>query len=122
MPQPERFFEKSSGNTRVEVTKTYDSILAREAFTEMDQAARDYLWGWLRIDENYDPKEIPTRDASGGEDFLWGELLDSAREDGNQLSFFVVTETVGGDSQALYVSPDWPSAEAFAKKRLARAV
>ena len=46
-------------------------------------------------------------------------MLDSAREDGNLLSFFVVSEAQNGISKHLYVSPDWPSAEAFAKKRVA---
>jgi hypothetical protein len=51
-------------------------------------------------------------------DFLWEELLEAAREDGNLLSFFVVNEAKGNVSESIYVSPDWPSAEAFAKKRI----
>jgi hypothetical protein len=44
--------------------------------------------------------------------------LDAAREDGNMLSFFVVSEATGDSSKGVYVSPDWPSAEAFAKSRV----
>ena len=47
--------------------------------------------------------------------------MEQAREDGNLLSFFIVNETVGPHRESLYVSPDWPSAEAFAKERLASA-
>jgi hypothetical protein len=45
-------------------------------------------------------------------------LLEHAREDGNLLSFFIVNETNGRHSESLYVSPDWPSAESYAKQRL----
>jgi hypothetical protein len=45
-------------------------------------------------------------------------LLEAAREDGNLLSFFVLNEANGNVSESVYVSPDWPSAEAFAKKRI----
>jgi hypothetical protein len=46
-------------------------------------------------------------------------LVEAAREDGNQLSFFVVIESDGKSSEYLDVSPDWPSAETFANKRIA---
>jgi hypothetical protein len=36
----------------------------------------------------------------------------------SHLSFFVVNEVKGTVSESLYVSPDWPSAQAFAKQRL----
>jgi hypothetical protein len=49
---------------------------------------------------------------------LWEELLEAAREDGSLLSFFVVNEATGSRSESLYVSPDWPSAEAFARSRI----
>jgi len=76
----------------------------------MDEAAQTHLWNSLEINETYSP--------AGSEDLLWSELLDAAREDGSQLSFFVVNEEKGGGAKSLYVSPDWPSAEAFARKRL----
>ena len=122
MPQQELFFEKREGNKRIEVIKTYDRAYAREAFVAMGEAARNHLWSWLEIDGNYEREEIPERATSDGEDFLWQELLEASREDGNELSFFVVAEDAGGPPQNLYVSPDWPSAEAFANKRLAREI
>jgi hypothetical protein len=119
MPQQELYFEKLVGNRRVLVLKTYDRTYAREAFGNMDAAAQSYLWSSLGIDEAYDPTDVPARDGPDTEDFLWEELLDAAREDGSVLSFFVVNEVVGSASKSLYVSPDWPSAEAFAKDRQA---
>ena len=113
MPQQEVFFEQGIEDLRVKVIKTYDQNFAREAFACMDEAAQTYLWNSLGIDETYSP--------AGSEDLLWDELLDAARDDGNQLSFFVVNEAKGFRSESLYVAPDWPSAEAFAKRRLADA-
>jgi hypothetical protein len=68
------------------------------------------LWGSLGIYKNYE---------AGAEDVLWEELLDAAREDRNLLEFFMVNELNGSMSENLYTSPDWPSAEALAKSRLA---
>jgi hypothetical protein len=110
MPAQETFFDQTVGNLHVEVVKTYDQRYAHEAFGCMDEAAQTYLWNSLGIDESYSP--------AGSEEVLWEELLDSAREDGNLLSFFVVNEAEGGSDKSLYVSPDWPSAEAFAKRRM----
>jgi len=114
-----KVLEKTAGDRRVEVLKTYDRHYAREAFGNMDEAAQAYLWSSLGIDDAYDPAEVPPRHDPKGEDFLWEELLEAAREDGNLLSFFVVTEAKGSRSESLYVSPDCPSAEAFAKSRIA---
>jgi hypothetical protein len=111
MPRHQLFFEKESGGRRVEVIKTYDRTFAHEAFDAMNEAAQAQLWKSLGVDESYDRNEISTLDRS---DLLWEEMSDAAREDGNLLSFFVVTETTGGNPTSLYVSPDWPSAEAFA--------
>jgi len=116
MPQQELFFEQEVDGTHIEVLKVYDQNYAREAFREMDADARAFLWNSLKIDENYE--DTPASDEPGAEDFLWDELLDSAREDGNLLSFFVVNEKRPGKKGFLYVSPDWPSAEEFAKKRI----
>jgi len=118
MPNQEVFFEQTSGNRHVEVRKIYDRNYAREAFLNMDEDAEAYLWHSLRFSEAYDAAEVPPPGDPAGEDFLWGELLDAAREDGNLLSFFVVNEGNGTASEPVYVSPDWPSAEAFAKKRV----
>ena len=126
MPGQETFFEQETGGRRVEVLKTYDQAYAREAFGSMDDEAQRRLWDVLKPEEIYDPAGLPRlgdpADVNGeAEAFLWDELLEQAREDGNQLSFFVVSETNGSRSENLYVSPDWPSAEAFAKERLAAA-
>jgi hypothetical protein len=66
----------------------------------------------LRLAENYESVE-PTTEVA------WEDIEEDAREDGNILSFFVVTEKRNGDEKPVYVSPDWPSAEIFAKSRLA---
>jgi hypothetical protein len=80
----------------------------------MDEVAQTRLWQSLGIDESYDLDEMASPDRS---DILWEEMSDAAREDCSLLSFFVVTEEVGGRPETLYVSPDWPSAEAFAVGR-----
>jgi hypothetical protein len=121
MPQQEMFFEQVAGDRRVEVLKTYDRSYAREAFGDMDKTAQAFLWNSLGINETYDAADVPSHEDADSEDFLWEELLEAAREDGNVLSFFVVSETSGPRSRSLYVSPDWPSAEAFAKSRIAAA-
>jgi hypothetical protein len=102
MPQQQVFFEQKSGDRRIEVLKVYDRSYAREAFGNMDEAAQKYLWNSLGINENYDAADLPPIHDPAGEDFLWEELLDAAREDGNLLSFFVVNEAKGGTSQSLY--------------------
>jgi hypothetical protein len=48
--------------------------------------------------------------------------LESAREYGQEVSFFIVNETRDRRSESVWVSPDWPSAESFAKQRLADGV
>ena len=118
MPVQEVFFEQEQNGHRVEVIKTYDAAFAREAFAEMDDPALDFLVKALDLAGSYDRAEIPERSSSEFADFLWEELQDSAREEGNVRSFFVVQEALSGTPQSLYVSPDWPSAEAFAKGRI----
>ena len=121
MPKQAVFFEQSVAGTHIEVLKSYDQSYAREAFREMSEEALQTLWEALKPEEIYDSAGLPSlSDPDGeGEAFLWDELLEQAREDGNVLSFFIVNQTVNGRSEDLYVSPDWPSAEAFAKQRLA---
>lgn len=125
MPKQEVFFEQQKGQRRVEVLKSYDQGYAREAFNGMTGEAYRRPWSVLKPEEVYDPADLPSigdpNDVSGeAEAFLWDELEEQAREDGNVVSFFVVNESIGGrSSESFYVSPDWPSAEAFAKKRLA---
>lgn len=125
MPKQETFFEQQSGDRLIEVVKSYDQAYAREAFQNMDDAALQRLWVSLKPEEVYDPAGLPAlgnpNDTDGeAEAFLWDELLEQAREDGSTVSFFLVNETVGARSSSLFVSPDWPSAEAFAKDRLAQ--
>lgn len=120
MPRQEVFFEQKNGDRRVEVLKTYDRSYAREVFNEIDTEARTALAAALELEKNYEPGDIPDPDGIEYDDFLWDELLEAAREDvrsdPNLYSFFVVSETKAAKSQDLYISPDWPSAEAFAKK------
>jgi hypothetical protein len=118
MPQQEVFFEYKTEDGALQILKTYDRSYAREVLGRMDEEAQAHLWSALKIDENYEPADVPPLHDPDTDDFLWNELLDAAREDGNLLSFFVVSEASGGNPKGLYVSPDWPSAEAFAKKHI----
>jgi hypothetical protein len=121
MPKQEVFFEQQIGERRIEVLKSYDQAYAREAFKNMDEEALHQLWTALKPEKIYDPVGLPALgDPEGeGEAFLWDELLEQAREDGPLLSFFIVNEMKGRLNENLFVSPDWPSAEAFAKNRIA---
>jgi hypothetical protein len=87
----------------------------------MGSDAQTQLQTSLRIEENYNADEAPQPNDPDISDLLWDELLDAAREDGNLLSFFIVSEASGNASELLYVSADWPSAETFAKERIATA-
>jgi len=120
MPKQETYFEHVTGDRRIEVVKTYDQMYAREAFDSMDESAQGQLWKSLSIEENFSPSDIPSIQSPESGEFLWEELLDAAREDGNIISFFVVNETSRAASKSLYVSPDWPSAEAFTKRLIAK--
>lgn len=118
MPKQEVFFVQELGGRRVEVLKTYDSVYARDAFDNMGEAAHDALSEALEIGANYDSEDIPKLRSVEYLDFLWEAMKEAAREDGNLLSFFVVNEASGNVSESLYVSPDWPSAERFARGHL----
>lgn len=117
MPKQEYFLEQQIGDRKIEVLKSYDQAYACEVFGNMDAAALKYLWDALKPEEIYEPADLPSLDNPNGEAeaFLWGELLEQAREDVGQLSFFVVNATDGRHTEGLYVSPDWPSAESYAK-------
>lgn len=123
MPKQEVFLNEQVGEQRIEVLKTYDPAYAREVFEEMDESAQAILWNSLDIEQTYDQSDLPSRTDPGRADFLWHELMDSAREDvrldPNLRSFFVVNEIRGAKTKGLYVSADWPSAEGFAKNLLA---
>jgi len=125
MPQQEVFFEHPTGNRRIQVLKTYDPRYAREVFDEMDDSAQALLWNSLNIEQTYDPADLPSPDDPSRVDFLWEELMDSAREDvrldPGLRSFFVVNEIHSTRPQSLFVSADWPTAESFARHLLAKA-
>jgi hypothetical protein len=125
MPQQEVFFEQITGERRIQVLKTYDPSYAREVFDEMDDDAQAVLWKSLDIERTYAAADLPSSTDQDRADFLWDELMDSAREDVRQnpnlRSFFVVNEIRSAVPQSLYVSADWPSAEIFAKNRLEKA-
>ena len=125
MPKQELFFEQQAGSRRVEVLKSYDQSYAHEVFTTMDEGALQRLWDVLKPENTYEAADLPRLNdpddvTSEAASFLWDELLEQAREQGSVLSFFVVNEVAGERSESLYVSPDWPSAEGFAKERLER--
>jgi len=125
MPQQDIFFAQATGDRHIQVLKTYDPGYAREVFDEMDEDAQAILWKSLDIEQNYDAADLPSPDDPDRADFLWEELMDSAREDVRQdpnlRSFFVVNEIRSIAPQSLYVSADWPSAESFAKNLLSKA-
>ncbi len=123
MPRQQTFLTEAVDGVVIEVLKTYDQSYAREVFESMSQESRSVLAEALEIEKNYDRSDIPDPNGLDFDSFLWDELHDAAREDVRQdpnlLSFFVVSETKTGKGQDVYVSPDWPSAEQFARRRLA---
>ena len=125
MPKQELFFEERQGDRLIAVLKTYDRSYAREVFTNVGDAAMKSLAKALEIEKNHTPEDIPAADSEEYEDFLWEELTEASLEDARQsphlYSFFVVTEAKAGKSQDVYISADWPSAEQFARDRLAGA-
>ena len=123
MPRQETFFDQTAGKGRVEVIKTYDPGYAHEVFRSMEDDAIGILAAALDIDSNYEPDDIPDPNGSDYEEFVWNELLEAALEDvrldPNLRSFFIVSQNTNGKVEDLYVSADWPSAEAFAKGLIA---
>lgn len=125
MPRQETFKHESVNDVTVEVIKTYDLQYAREVFKNLSEEAITAVASALELTKNYAPEDIPSAGSTEYEEFIWDELSESAREDLRQSpilnSFFVVCETRSGKTQELYLSTDWPSADRFAKERLARA-
>jgi len=117
MPQQETFFEQTTGDTRVQVLKSYDAAYAREAFSLMDAEALSFLGHSLHA-QGAVSTDLPSPDDEQFADSLWQEVEDGAREDWNSFSYFIVIEKKGSETVARFVSSDWPSAEAFAKKLL----
>ena len=123
LPKQETFLHEAANGVEVEVLKTYDKSYAQEVFRGMSPEALKALAATLSLADNYEATDIPAPDADDYADFLWDEICEGAIEDVRQSptlsSFFVVVESKDGKSQELYLSPDWPSAEEFAKQRLA---
>ncbi len=118
MPIQEIYLEQESGLNHFQVIKSYDAILAREAFSGMDEDALAHLSTSLRLEENFEPEDIPTSPAEI-HDFLWEAVCDSATEEGHTRSFFIVRRSTPSADAFLYVSGDWPSAEAYVKRAMA---
>ena len=112
MPQQEVFLDETIDGKRVLVVKTYDESYAREAFRSMSDEAKVFLWKSLKPEEIYEAEGLPTQPGDEYDAFLLDELLSEGREEWNTFSYFVVAEPAG---EPLFVSPDWPTAEAFAK-------
>jgi hypothetical protein len=118
MPAQQTFLDRQTGDRRVQVVKTYDRQYAREAFNSMNETAKTYLWRVLAIAENYETSDLPAMTNQDRDDILLEELLSAGREDWQSFSYFVVIETMKGESATTFVSGDWPSAEAFANSYL----
>jgi hypothetical protein len=116
MPRETSFLEQTIGNTKVEVLKSYDGAFAREAFDQMDEEALRFLAETLDLDAS--ERHLSRPDDPDYADSIWEEMNDGAREDWNSFSYFIVAEESAGKTSPLFVSADWPSAEAFAKRRI----
>jgi len=126
MPQQETFLSERINDKTVRVLKTYDRSFAREVFNGVGDEALRSLAMALEINAKYEPADIPDPEGPEYQDFLWEELCDAALEDVRQspqlYSFFVVTEDKADKAEDLYISAEWPSAEEFARSRLAHAL
>lgn len=123
MPRQETFLREAENGVEVEVLKIYERSYAQEVFRGMGPEALKAVAAALQLFQKYEAKDIPAPDTAEYTDFLWDEICDAAIEDVRQFpvlsSFFVVIETIAGKSEELYVSPDWLSAEAFARNLIA---
>jgi len=122
MPRQETFLREAANGVEVEVLKTYDKSYAQEVLRGMSTEALEALAATLNLEGKYEVTDIPAADATDYADFIWDEICEGAIEDVRQSptlsSFFVVVETNAGKAEELYVSPDWPSAEVFARNRI----
>lgn len=117
MPRQETLLEKPLSEGRALVIKTYDANLAHDAFQHLGEDALAQLANSLRLDELFEANDIPKPSSPDYAEFVWETLSDEAREDGNLKSFFILYREVQGQPlQPLYVSADWPSAEAFSQR------
>ena len=115
MPQQETFLSVKNPDETIEVLKTYDQHFAKEAFRKMDDSALALLASSLNFESIYDPSGIPKPNDEGYEDFIWDVMVDEAREDWNSFSYFIVTKSHGRQTEELFVSGDWPTAQAYVK-------
>lgn len=115
MPRQQTFMTTKVGNRIIEVLKTYDQAYAREVFKNMDDAALTFLAASLDLTRQFVLEEIPKPTDDSYEEFLWDVMLDSAREDWKNLSYYVVIRSDGHNIEELFVSPDWPTAESYVK-------
>jgi hypothetical protein len=116
MPRQETFLSIQNGDELLEVLKTYDESFAQEVFRNMDEDAMAQLAESLKFESLYEAEGIPKPHEDGYEEFVWDVMVEEAREEYNTFSYFVVTKTVGSKSDQLFVSPDWPTAEAYVRK------
>lgn len=112
MPSQELYLEKKTGLDIFQVLKTYDTAFAKETFARMDEVAIEHLSKSLSISDEFPPDEMPISPDDLA-DLIWEEMYDSAREQGQTRSYFVVRRSSVSSEDFLYVSGDWPSAEAY---------
>jgi hypothetical protein len=109
MPRQQTFLELQLSGSKVSVLKNYDRQFAHEVFERMDETARKQLADTFQIEDRYELA------SAVSDDDVWEELVERSREDWNRESFFIVRRTGLPSPENLYVSPDWPSAEKFAR-------
>jgi len=119
MRDQEIFFEQKVDGRRIVILKTYERALAHAAFQQMTPHALEALAASLDLKASFDPADIPCSSDGEFPDFLWGVVEDGAREDWDSFSYFIVRQTEDDHTVALFVSSDWPSAEAYARNMLA---
>jgi hypothetical protein len=67
-----------SGDETIEVLKTYDQHVAKEAFRNMDDSALAHLASSLKLESIYEPSGIPKPTDEGYKDFIWDVMVDEA--------------------------------------------
>ena len=112
MPLPETFLDRSINDGHVRVIKTYDKGLALQAFQSMGDSARAFLLASLKANGQL-PEDADLATGADLEDLIWAQVEEEARESWNSFSYFLVVTNREGAEEYVYVSPDWPSAEAF---------
>jgi hypothetical protein len=117
MPQQTVFFNEQIGAKQIVINKSYDPSFAKEAFDQMNSSALHFLGSFLELDEELFPDDPVSEEDYA--DAIWQEVQDGAREEWNTFSYFVMTKEEAGRSEPLFVSADWPSAEAYAKHYIA---